>query len=241
MLNTPQPSILPVWKSLFVFRPFCLKHGAIIGFRSVEPSTSGSSNLVSVPPVRPEGWLLSHISLYTCRRPFQVRTKPSWTAGTLSHTKLCISPWNSMWKALPCVPQAACPALLSQREWGQLERALCLALDPPSQVCRSSRSLPSFPPSLLSLLGMNRQPTRSSGPGAPPSSQGGWNSRGATAGILFYDMHSLCVLVMPSSQHKLRIFFPAIKYDSFCPSRAVSSIPGQKPKNKLPWPVRSCC
>lgn len=84
VLNIPQPSILPFWKLLFVFRPFCLKHGAVTGFRSVEPSTSGSSNLVSVSPVRPEGWLMSHTSPYTCRRPFQVQTKPSWTAGMLS-------------------------------------------------------------------------------------------------------------------------------------------------------------
>lgn len=33
VLNTSQPSIPPVWKLLFVSRLFCLKRGAIIGFR----------------------------------------------------------------------------------------------------------------------------------------------------------------------------------------------------------------
>lgn len=57
----------------------------------------------------------------------------------------------------------------------------------PSQSgLQTTAALTHFLSSLLSLLlWLNRQPTRSSGPGAPLSCSGGWNSRGATAGILF--------------------------------------------------------
>lgn len=83
-LNTSQPSVLPGWKLLFVSRPFYSKRGAIISFRSAEPSTSESNNLGfdSSSKAREMAYI-PHKPLRS-QKHFQAQPKPFQAARVLS-------------------------------------------------------------------------------------------------------------------------------------------------------------
>lgn len=111
----------PGWKLLFVSRPFCSEHGAIISFRSTEPGTSESNNLVFIPPARLQEWVTSRASLCACRSFSNSRGSP---------------PHSAFW--------------LIRGEWGQLEHgspsARHRALPGSSADHSGARSRPSLLP-----------------------------------------------------------------------------------------------